>query len=148
MRLAKSIPALFLGLALAMPAMAADRGTPDEAKALTEKAAAHMRAVGPEKAMADFNDPAGSFRDRDLFVVTYRKDGKVMTSPGVPALVGRDANTFKDVDGKEFGKELLAANGAWVEYRMTSPATKKVEQKTSYVVKVDDYSVFVGAYKP
>jgi hypothetical protein len=148
MRLAKSIPALFLGLALAMPAMADDRGTPDEAKALTEKAAAHMRAVGPEKAMADFNDPAGGFRDRDLFVVTYRKDGKVMTSPGVPALVGRDANTFKDVDGKEFGKELLASNGKWVEYRMTSPATKKVEQKTSYVVKVDDYSVFVGAYKP
>jgi signal transduction histidine kinase len=148
MRLAKTIPVLLLGLAIAMPALADGRGTPDEAKALTEKAAAHMRAAGPEKAMADFNDPAGAFRDRDLFVVTYRKDGKVMTSPGVPALVGRDANTFKDVDGKEFGKELLAANGGWVEYRMTSPATKKVEQKTSYVIKVDDYSVFVGAYKP
>lgn len=148
MRLTKSIPALVVGLALAMPALADERGTPDQAKALTEKAAQHMREVGPEKAIADFNDPNGAFRDRDLFVVTYRKDGKVITSPGVPALVGRDANTFKDVDGKEFGKQLLAANGNWVEYRMTSPATKKVEQKTSYVIKVDDYSVFVGAYKP
>jgi hypothetical protein len=148
MRLTKSIPALVIGLALAMPALADERGTPDQAKALTEKAAQHMREVGPEKAIADFNDPSGAFRDRDLFVVPPPTEGMVITSPGVPALVGRDANTFKDVDGKEFGKQLLAANGNWVEYRMTSPATKKVEQKTSYVIKVDDYSVFVGAYKP
>jgi hypothetical protein len=35
-----------------------------------------------------------------------------------------------------------------VEYHMTNPSTKKVELKTSYIRRVDDYVVFVGAYKP
>jgi signal transduction histidine kinase len=148
MRAAKLITAALLGMALSTSAaLAQDRGTPDEAKALSDKAAAHMRASGAEKAIADFESPGGGFRDRDLFVVVYRKDGKVISSPGVPAVIGRDANTFKDIDGKEFGKELLAANGSWVEYRMTNPTTKKVEQKASWVNQVGDYSVFVGAYK-
>jgi cytochrome c len=53
--------------------------------------------------------------------------------------------------GKEFGKDIIDAahnkDGSWVEYHMTNPTTKKVELKTSYIRKFDDYVVFVGAYK-
>ena len=66
-----------------------------------------------------------------------------------PALVGRDASAAKDVDGKEYGKAIIAAanaGGGWTDYRMTNPATKKVEPKKSYAVKVGDYVLGSGAY--
>jgi hypothetical protein len=37
---------------------AAERATPEEAKALAEKAAAHLAQVGAQKAIADFMEPA------------------------------------------------------------------------------------------
>jgi signal transduction histidine kinase len=137
---------------MAGAAVAGERGTPEEAKALAEKAAQHMREVGAEKAMADFEDPAAGYIDRDLFVVCYSPDAKVICAHGVPALRGRDANAFKDADGKEFGKAIISlakdSGSGWVEYRMTNPISKKVEAKASYVLQAGDYVVFVGAYKP
>jgi hypothetical protein len=134
------------------PLCAYAQGTPVEAKALAERAAAHMLEVGPEQALRDFNDPDGTFRDRDLFVVTYDPERKVASAIGVKAYLGRDATGFVDADGKEFGKEIIAtaekSGTGWVEYRMTNPITMKVELKTSYVIKVGDYIVFVGAYRP
>jgi signal transduction histidine kinase len=70
---------------------------------------------------------------------------------GVPGLIGRDATVLKDIEGKEFGKAIIAAadaGGGWVEYRMTNPATKKGEPKKSYAVKVDGYVLGAGAYNP
>ena len=90
------------------PALADDRGTPDQAKALVEKAAAHMKDVGAEKALADFDDPKGGYQDRDLFVFVYGPDNKIVGSAGVPALRGKDVTLLKDVDGKEFGKLIIA----------------------------------------
>ena len=128
------------------------QGTPDEAKAMAEHAAVHLRDVGPEKAIADFNDPQGEFHDRNLFVVTYNGQRRIVSSLGVPAYLGRDATGFVDADGKEFGKAIIGmaetAGAGWVSYRMTNPATMKVELKRSYVVKAGDYIVFVGAYEP
>lgn len=145
---------LAIGIALAMMAggaSAGDRGTPDEAKALVIKAVAHLKEVGPDKALADFNDPKGAYWDRDLFVFVYSADGKILCAPGIPALVGRDATVLKDVDGKEFGKMILAAatdTGGWVEYHMTNPATKKAEPKKTYAIRSGDYVLGSGAYNP
>jgi signal transduction histidine kinase len=135
------------------PALANDRGTPDEAKALVEKAAAHMKDVGTDKALSDFDDPKGGYIDRDLFVFVYSPDNKIVGSAGVPALRGKDVTLLKDVDGKEFGKQIIAtasgnAAGGWVEYRMTNPITKKVEPKKTYAIKVGDYILGSGAYVP
>ena len=130
---------------------AASPATPEEAKALAEKAAAHMREVGPEKALADFSNPAGGFMDRELFVVVYGPDHKIVTSAGLPVLLGKDATTLKDVEGHPFGQEILdlakTKGSGWVDYRMTNPATKKIGQKTSWVIRVGNYVLFVGAYK-
>ncbi len=143
---------LMVGWLLARPLAAHGQPTPDDAKALAERAARHMREVGAKQAIADFSNPAGSYVDRNLFVVTYDPQHKVVSSLGVPAYLGRDATRFRDDDGKEFGQEVIAtaqARGAgWVDYRMTNPTSMKVEVKTSYVIKVDDYIVLVGAYRP
>src|SRR5712671_5122120 len=60
-----------LGVTMSLPAAAQERGNMAEAKAMAERAAAHLIAVGPEKAIADFEQPDGGYRDRDLFVVVY-----------------------------------------------------------------------------
>ena len=65
-------------VALALVARAGKPATPDQAKALAEKAASHMRDVGPEKAIADFNRADGGFVDRELFVVVYGPDNKIL----------------------------------------------------------------------
>jgi cytochrome c len=129
---------------------AADQATPEEAKALAEKAVAHFKEVGPEKAIADFNDANGGYVDRELFVVVYDPEHKIQGSYGIPVLRGKDASTLKDVEGKEFGKEIIelakTKGSGWVDYRMTNPVTKKVGLKRSWVVGVDDYVIFVGAF--
>ena len=131
-------------------AHAADPATPEEAKALAERAAAHFRAVGAAQAIADFNDPNGGFVDREMFVVVYDPEHKIVGSEGLPVLRGKDATTLKDVEGKAFGNDIIAlakAQGSgWVEYRMTNPLTKKVALKRSWVVGLGDYVLFVGAF--
>jgi cytochrome c len=136
-------------IAAIVPSMAQENGTPEQAHALADRALLHMQQAGPEAAIKDFNDPKGGYIDRDLFVIVYDPSGTIMT--GVPALIGKNARSLTDVTGKEFGKEIIEAahtkDGSWVEYHMTNPATKKVELKTSYVRRYNDYVVFVGAYK-
>jgi cytochrome c len=140
---------VMLLIATVVPGMAEERGTPEQAQALADRALLYMQQVGPEAAIKDFNDPKGAYFDRDLFVIVYDPNGTIMT--GVPALIGKNARSLTDVTGKEFGKEIIDAahtkDGSWVEYHMTNPATKKVEIKTSYVRKYGEYIVFVGAYK-
>jgi len=51
--------------------LAADRGTPSEAKAMLEKAVAHYKDVGRKQAVADFNAKKSPFSDRDLYVVCF-----------------------------------------------------------------------------
>jgi cytochrome c len=123
---------------------------PDEAKALAEKAATHFKAVGADKAIADFNDANAGFGGRELFVVVYDPEHKIRGSYGIPALRDKDATTLKDVEDNEFGKAIIAqaktGNPGWVEYRMTNPATKKVGPKRSWVIPMGDYVLFVGAF--
>lgn len=151
MRLSRRALALATTAFLLGPrAFAAAPASLDEAKALAEKAATHVKDVGIDKALADFNNPSGGYIDRELFVVVYGPDGKIVCSPGLPALLNRDASQLKDVNGKAFGKEIMTVgqNGGtgWVEYRMANPLTHKLAAKRSYVIGVGQYIVFVGAF--
>ena len=65
------VVALFATLLVAFTGSAfaqAPSGTAAEAKALLEKAVVAVKA-DPKKAIEDFNNPNGSFRDRDLYVL-------------------------------------------------------------------------------
>jgi cytochrome c len=138
------------GALISRAGRAADAATPEEAKALAEKAALHFKEVGPEKAAADFSDPTAGYVDRELFVVMYDPTEHIVACYGVPALRNKDATLLKDVEGKEFGKEIIAQGKTqtpgWVEYRMTNPATKKIGLKRSWVIGIGDYTLFVGAF--
>lgn len=143
--------ALLLGLGLSSPVMAAERGTKEEAKALVEKAAAYLKAEGKEKAIAEFNKPGGLFIDRDLYVFAMNMDGVRLAHGKNQKLVGLSIMDFKDVDDKPYGKEIMdlgkSTGSGWVDYKFTDPMTKKIGEKTSYVLREGDVVIAAGAYK-
>ena len=124
-------------------------GTADEAKAMVDRAVAHIKEVGTAKAFADIGDPANQdFHDRDLYVMVYDQTGKCVAHGANPALIGRSLIDLKDTDGKYLIKDLVGVEDAgWIEYKWPHPITKKVEPKVTYVVRVGDYRIGVGAYK-
>ncbi len=134
--------------AIATVQAAADRATPDEAKAMALKAAEFLKSNGPEKAFPEFNKSDGQFRDRDLYVAVNDEKGTTVAHGTIPALIGRNNLNLKDVEGKAFVQEMLAVKDqGWVEYKWPNPTTKAVETKQAYIVRVDTFTLVVGAYK-
>jgi cytochrome c len=138
---------LFLILTLTFPALGA--GTPDEAKALVEKAIAFYKANGKEKALAEFSNPRGQFVKGDLYIFAYNPAGTIIAHGGDPKLVGKDFIDVKDADGKYFAREFIkiGPEGGWVDYKWTNYVTKKIEAKTAYLKRIDDVIIGCGAYK-
>ena len=145
---------LFIGvlaLAAVNSAAQAASGTPDEAKAMVEKAIKLIEAEGKDKAIKTVNTPGSGFVDRDLYVVFVDMSGTTVAHASNQAMVGKAMINVKDPDGKQFVKEMVDAAQAkgegWVDYKWPNPQTKKVEQKSSYFKKVGDLIVLVGVYK-
>ncbi len=137
----------FLILTLTFPALGA--GTPEEAKALVEKAIAFYKANGKEKALAEFSNPKGLFVKGDLYIFAYNPEGTIIAHGGDPRLVGQDFTDVKDADGKYFAREFIkiGPEGGWVDYKWTNYVTKKVETKTTYLKRIDGVIIGCGAYK-
>ena len=132
-------------------AFAEDRATKDQAQAMVKKAVAFIKAEGAAKAYPEITGKP-TFKDRDLYIVVYGLDGKVLAHGQNEKLVGQDLIDQTDVDGKPYVKERveLAKKGApfWQEYKFVDPATKKVLPKEMYCEKLDETAVCGGVYKP
>ena len=70
---------------------------------MLEKAIAALKA-DKTKALADFNNPSGGFRDRDLYVFCAGHDGK-FTAHANPSLRGTDIKALVDKKWKSLGIE-------------------------------------------
>lgn len=134
------------------PSFAADHATKEEAVAMVQKAVAYIKAQGPDKAYAEITDRKGQFVDRDLYVVVYQLDGKVLAHGGNAKFVGKDMKEAQDVDGKYFVKERIELAQKqptfWQDYKFKDPVTNKVEPKQMYCERVENTAVCGGIYKP
>ena len=140
-----------LHTAFLAPAVAAEKGSKDEAVALTKKAIAFYKANGKDKAYAEISNNSGQFVDRDLYVYVVDTTGHVRAHGTNPKLIDKDLSQLKDADGKNFISELMAnvkANkSGWVDYKWTNPTNKQIESKTTYIEPVGDLGFAVGVYK-
>jgi cytochrome c len=141
-------------LAMTSPAMAQDKakGTSAEAIAMVQKAIAHMKKAGRDKAFADFNDKKGPFTDRDLYVVVYDMNGKVLAHGANEKMIGKDVIELRDNDGKYFVKERVQMMAkpdakAWQDYKFMNPVTRQIEPKSMYLQRYEDVIVGTGIYK-
>jgi hypothetical protein len=125
------------------------RATPEEAKTMAVRAAEHLKAQGPEKAFEVFSRKRGApFHDRDLYVFVLHDSGELVAHGFLQERIGTNQLDLRDPDGKPFVREFLAiSDEGWVEYKHESPMTHEIEEKTSYIVRVGEYAVGVGAYK-
>ena len=137
-----------------MPASAADKkGTAAEATAMVDKAIAHIKKVGRDKAFADISSPKGPFTDGDLYVVVYDLKGKVLAHGANAKMIGKDVIELRDNDGKFFVKERVemmskspTAKG-WQDYKFMNPVSRQIEPKSMYLQRFEDVMVGCGIYK-
>jgi len=125
--------------------------TAEEARAFSERAAAHIKAVGEAKAFADFTRPDGGFVDGELYVFCYDRKGMNMAHGGNRSFVGRNLLHIKDPDGIE-PNALIVKMGfeherGWVDFKWPNPVTKRIENKSAYVIHTNDVVCGVGYYK-
>ena len=140
---------LAVALLIAGTALAGEKATVDEAKALLDKAVSLVEKEGETKAIETFNDPKGGFVDRDLYVFCMDPEHKI-TAHINTEMRGTDVATLKDPEGKEIGKEMIALTekgGGSLEYKFMNPVTKQVEPKVSFLKKAGNQYCGVGAYK-
>ena len=144
----KLIAALMsLVLGFAGTALAVSGGSPEEAKDMAVRAAGYLEQNGTDAAVSAFMSDSAEWHDRDLYVFVIDNDGTMVAHGAKEALVGRNLLALKDVDGKPFVEEVLKVQGAdWVEDKGQNPQTNTVEKKTSYIVRVGEMVVGVGAY--
>ncbi len=134
-------------LVVPMLASALGQATPDEARAMAVKAAAHLQSAGREKALAEFDAKDGPWHDRDLYVTVQNTQGVMVAHGTNPGLIGRSVLELKDVDGKPFNHEIQEVKDTGrIDFKWQNPLTKAAEPKKMYVIRVGDYIVGVGAY--
>jgi cytochrome c len=152
MMLRKIAIAVVLCLFLAVSVSAQQRGTPEEAKMLVEKAVAYVKANGEEKAIKELNNPKSEFVKGDLYVFAVDPKGVLLANTNLPHLVGTNIYNSPDSRGKLARKEYVdlanSKGSGWVEYHQLNPVTKKDEAKVTYVQKVGNLILGCGAYKP
>ncbi len=143
---------LLLGVCLLMSGSAFSAGpTQKEATTMVDKAVAFATANGKDKLISEVNAKNPDFVQGELYIVVYGLDGMRLAHPLNAKLIGKSVLDIADVDGKEYGKEMVSLakdkGKGWVDYKFKNPSTNKVEKKSSYVVRAGDVFVMAGIYK-
>jgi len=112
----------------------------NELRQFVADAKAYAQKNGKDNALAEFNNPNGSFMKGDRYVFAYDYNGTVLAWPYQPGQIGVNRLNATDPMGAHHVQAMLAGaqNGtALVDYYTVNPATNTTELKISYVTDVD-----------
>jgi signal transduction histidine kinase len=122
----------------------------ETAKDLSERAAAYIQQVGPEKAFADFTAGANGFKTGQFYVFCYDPTGINLAHGGNPSFVGKNMLEVKDPDGTRANAVIIDKGmkdgRGWVEFKWVNPVTNKIQPKKAYVIKTGNAICGVGYY--
>lgn len=131
-------------------AAAEQRATRDEAVAIVKKAVGYIRQNGKAQALAEFSKQQGPFVDRELYIAVLDLNGLMLAHGANPKLIGKNLLDIKDVHGKAFVREqveLARTRGSgWVDFEWVNPVSKKMEPRSVYLERLDDYFILSGVY--
>ena len=137
-------------MVVACCSLAAEGSDAEQAKDLLNKAVAFLEKEGPAKAFCAFNDPGGRFHNGPLYVFAVNMDGVYFAHSAAPTLVGTSLRDTRDAAGQPVGKnimEVIMKHGEGsVDYMWLNYSTNKVEQKHSFVKRVEEFVLGVGYY--
>jgi len=144
----KCIAAAALSVSLVPASFAQDKGSKDEAKAMVEEALAHVKAVGADKAYADFTNDKAHWVKKDMYVFVFDMKGNTLAHGGNAKLVGKNLVEMRDAKGRsgvlEMGKIAASSGNGWYDYDFVHPITKQTAAKTSFVSKLPNVDGYVG----
>lgn len=128
---------------------AQEQGSKDEARALVDKALAHIKSAGMDTAFGDFSTPGSKpWHDRDLYLFAYDFNGKNVAHGANPKLRNTSLIDLKTADGKFLIREMIemakTKGEGWIDYTWPHPQTKALEKKSAYVKRIPGYDGFVG----
>jgi cytochrome c len=141
----RTLCALVLGAAASFAAWSGG-ATRAEAQAQVVAAVEHVKKVGAEQAVKDFN-AASQWKVNGMNVIFNDMNGLVLASSLNERLVGKQTYEMKDPSGKAFVKEFTAAarqGEGWIDYQFVNPQTKALEERSMFVRKVPGFEGYVG----
>jgi hypothetical protein len=117
-------------------------GTAEEAKAMLNRVVAALKD-DKRKALEDFNDGNGGFKDRDLYVLCANaSDGMITASPSSN---GMNLNDFPP--GKNVMKSATVGKVRETTYWWPRPGSIKPLKKHTFYTKVGDQICGVGYWE-
>lgn len=151
MKLNVKIAAFLMAIAMSGLAMAADRGTADEAVALVKKVVTDMKKYGKDKVIKDIQNQSPDYKDRDLYISVGTLDGMSLANGNNAKFAGKNILDLKDADGVFITRERIEIakkkGSGWQDYKWPDPITKVIQKKSMYVERYEDMTVACGIYK-
>ncbi|HMK34798.1 MAG TPA: cache domain-containing protein [Desulfomonilaceae bacterium] len=144
-------------LALAMVAglvfIFSDRAIADDAsecEALVKKAAAMCKERGVKATLLAIDDPSGPFVKGEVYVFALSLSMNAMDAhPHDKSIKRLPMGNISDSNGQKFFqkfKEVAESQGSgWVEYTWVKPNESQPSRKRSFVMRVPDEDLYVGA---
>ena len=118
---------------------------------MVAKAVAHVKSVGATQAYQDLTSMAPGSIERDLYVVVYDLEGRVLAHGHDAQLVGQNLRELRGPDGHPWIKERVRlarmTTRFWQDYKFRDPITKKILKKSTYCQTLDQTAICVGIYK-
>jgi hypothetical protein len=137
---------LFCSISIA----AAQSATKEECVVKCHEAAALVISKGLEEAVKEIGDPNGPFVWKDSYVFLMDLDGKMLAHPFKPELTKLDhCLLITDPTGKalfvHFVNLARKVGSGWIEYMWPKPGKSTPSKKLTYIYRVPDHDLFVGA---
>ena len=126
------------------------RASAEQARNMLNKASIAVKNDS-RSAFKAFQDLGGKYIEDDLYVfVIGIEDLHFRAHGATPRLVGSDAQTLTDPNGKPIIREMISIvktkGEGELDYAWRNPVTNKIEKKHTFVRKVDNFLVGVGYY--
>jgi cytochrome c len=117
------------------------------------KLAADMIQLDKDAALAEIAKKDGKFVWKDSYVFAMDLKGKMLAHPMMPGLMKMDSllgtPDKNPTDSKMLFAEFVVMAGTkgegWVEYMWPKPGSTEPSKKETFIYRVPDTSIFVGA---
>jgi len=150
MKKLRILAAVLAALFLTSYSAAQESASKEECVVKCHEAAALINSKGLEQAIKVINDPKGPFVWKDSYVFLMDLNGKMLAHPMQPELMKLDhCLLITDPTDKplfvHFVNVARKQGSGWVEYMWPRPGSKTPSKKITYIYRVPNQDVFVGA---
>jgi cytochrome c len=144
------IVAAIVAILCVVTAAHAQQATKEECVTKCHEAAALISAKGLDEAIKAIGDPKGPFVWKDSYVFLMNLDGKMLAHPMQPELT-KLPHCLLITDPTDKALFVAFVNLArtvgqgWVDYMWPKPGKKSPSKKLTYIYRVPNQDLFVGA---